>query len=103
MTKSVMNIDFYLCRMQVHMLEIHLLSTDGIRSKSPIPKLPFAKLPSVKRPMVEGAPIFRNELGLYSLSDSSLATAFCTFLLQNVQVYYPNLVNLLGALLCINI
>ena len=41
----------------------------------------------------------------YSLSDSSLAITFATFLWQNVQVFHPNLANMLGALLhvCINI
>ena len=32
----------------------------------------------------------------YSLSDSSLPTAFFTFLWQNVRVCYPNLTNLFG-------
>ena len=41
----------------------------------------------------------------YSLSDSSLATAFPTFLWQNVRVFHTNSANILGALLrvCINI
>ena len=41
----------------------------------------------------------------YSLSDSILATAFPTFLWQNVRVWHPNLANLFVALLrvCINI
>ena len=36
-------------------------------------------------------------LCLYSLSDSSLAIAFSIFLWQNVQVFHPNLANILGA------
>ena len=41
----------------------------------------------------------------YSLSDSSLAITFATFLWQNVRVCHPNLANLFGALLrvCKNI
>ena len=41
----------------------------------------------------------------YSLSDSSLAITFATFLWQNVRVCHPNLANLFGALLrvCTNI
>ena len=39
---------------------------------------------------------------LYSLSDSSLATAFSTLLGQNVQVFHSNLVNFFGALQRIN-
>ena len=41
----------------------------------------------------------------YSLSDSSLAITFATFFWPNVQVFNPNLANMLGALLrvCINI
>ena len=35
----------------------------------------------------------------YSLSDSSLAITFATFLWQNVRVCHPNLANLFGALL----
>ena len=41
----------------------------------------------------------------YSLSDSSLAITFATFLWQNVRVCHPNVANLFGALLrvCTNI
>ena len=47
---------------------------------------------------------FNNIEPYYSLSDSSLAITFATFLGQNVQVFHPNLANMLGALLrvCIN-
>ena len=40
----------------------------------------------------------------YSLSDSSLTITFSIFLGQNVRVCYPNLANILGAVLrvCIN-
>ena len=39
---------------------------------------------------------------LYSLSDSSMATALFTLLGQNVRVFHSNLANLFGALLRIN-